>query len=83
MERQAQRVRAAEADRQSACASGPAQECSQATATWQSEENLRQNLLNRYRQCQTQSMSMYSAQVGLSPYDSMLWFDSLQFGADF
>ena len=83
LERQAQRVQAAEAARRSACANGPAQECSEATGTWQSEENLRRNLLARYQQCQNQSMSTYSAQYRLSPYDSTLWFDSLRFNEDF
>jgi hypothetical protein len=83
LERQAQRVQAAERARRNACANGPAQECSEATGTWQSEENLRRNLLARYQQCQTQSMSTYSARYRLSPYDSTLWLDSLRFNADF
>jgi hypothetical protein len=83
MQRQAQRVQAAEAARRNACANGPAQECSDATSTWQTEENLRRNLLARYQQCQTQSMSTYSAQYLRSPYDSRLWLDSLRFNKDF
>jgi len=83
VERQAKRVQAAEAARQSACANGPAPECSQATAAWQSEDNLRQNLLGRYQRCQMQSVSSYSSQYGRSPYESTLWFDSLRFNADF
>jgi len=83
LDRQEKRAQAAESVRQSACANGPAQECSEATAAWQGEENMRQNLLVRYRQCQRQSMSMYSARYRLSPYDSTLWFDSLRFNADF
>jgi hypothetical protein len=83
LERQTRRVQAAETTRRSACANGPAQECSEATGTWQSEENLRRNLLARYQQCQTQSMSTYSAQYQLSPYDSTLWLDSLRFNEDF
>ncbi len=83
LERQAQRVQAAEAARRNACANGPAQECSEATGTWQSEENLRRNLLARYQQCQTRSMSTYSARYRLSPYDSTLWLDSLRFNEDF
>ena len=83
LERQAQRVQAAETARRNACANGPAQECSEATGTWQTEENLRRNLLARYQQCQSQSMSTYSAQYRLSPYDSTLWLDSLRFNEDF
>jgi hypothetical protein len=50
LERQAQRVQGAETARRNACANGPAQDCSEATGTWQSEENLRRNLLARYQQ---------------------------------
>jgi hypothetical protein len=60
---------------------GPAQQCSEASSTWQSEENLRQSLLKRYQQCRMQSLPMYSAQYG--SYDSTRWLDSLQFNADF
>jgi hypothetical protein len=83
LERQAQRVQAAESARRIACGNGPAQECSEATGTWQSEENLRRNLLARYRQCRSQSMSTYSAQYRRFPYDSTLWLDSLRFNEDF
>ena len=83
LERQIQRVQAAEAARRNACGNGPAQECSQATAGWQSEENLRRDLLMRYQQCRMQSMPMYSARYGLSPFDSSRWLDSLRFSADF
>ena len=83
MQRQAQRVQAAEAARRNACANGPAQECSDATSTWQTEENLRRNLLARYQQCQSQSMSTYSARYRRPPSDGNLWFDSLRFNQDF
>jgi hypothetical protein len=83
LDRQVQRVQNAEAARQRACASGPVQECSEARVTWQSEQNLHQNLLKRYRQCQMQSMPMYWAQYGPWMYDSARWFDSLQFNLDF
>ena len=74
LERQAQRVQNAEAARQRACANGPLAECSDASASWQSEESLRQNLLRRYQQCQIQQYGTY---------DSSLRFDSLHFNADF
>jgi hypothetical protein len=83
LDRQAQRVQAAETARRNACANGPAQECSEATGTWQSEENLRRNLLARYQQCQSQSMSTYSARYRRPPSDGNLWFDSLRFNQDF
>jgi hypothetical protein len=74
LERQAQRVHDAEAARQRACANGALAECSDASAGWQSEESLRQNLLTRYQQCQIQQYGRY---------DSTLRFDSLRFSADF
>lgn len=83
LDRQAQRVQAAESARQSACANGPAQECSSATSTWQSEESLRQNLLRQYQKCRLQSIPMYSAQYGLSPFDSIRWLNSLEFNVVF
>jgi hypothetical protein len=81
LERQAQRVENAEAARQRSCANGPRPECSDASAGWQSEEGLRQNLLRRYQQCRNQAIPMSSSQHG--PYNSTLWFDSLRFNADF
>ena len=74
LEHQAQRVQNAEAARQRACANGPLAECSNASASWQSEESLRQNLLRQYQQCRVQQ---YGA------YDSTLRFDWLHSNADF
>lgn len=81
LERQARRVQDAEAARQRACVNGPRPECSDASASWQSEESMRQNLLRRYQQCRMQATPMYSAQYG--PYHSTFWFDSLHFNGDF
>ena len=83
LERQIQRVQAAESIRQNACASGAGQECSQATSTWQSEENLRQSLLARYQQCQTRSSASYSPRSDPYVYRPALWFDSLRFNGVF
>ena len=83
LERQAQRVQNAEAARQRACANGPRPECSDASASWQSEENMRQNLLRRYQQCRIGTVPMYSSQYGSWRSDSTRWFDSLSFNADF
>lgn len=83
LNRQAQRVQAAESIRQSACSNGPAQECSSATSTWQSEESLREKLLRGYEQCRLHSIPEYSAQYGLRQFDPMLWFNSLEFNAVF
>ncbi len=79
LRQQEERARAAESLRRSACANGPAQECSEATAAWQYEENLVTNLVERYRQCQMRSIAAGSAGYGLSVYDSTPWFDFLTF----
>ena len=77
LERQNKRVRAAASARQNACSFGVAQDCSEANIAWQNEENLRQDLMTRYRQCQMQSVA---SSPGLyDPADSTHWFDSLQF----
>lgn len=83
LQRQIQRVQAAESVRRSACANGPRQECSQATSTWQSEENLRQSLLGRYQQCQIHSSASYSARSDPYAYGPAAWLDTLRFDGVF
>jgi len=83
LQRQIQRVQVAESTRQSACANGMTQECSQATGTLQNEERLRQSLLARYQQCQAQSASSRHGGYYPPAYDSIGWFDSLRFDANF
>jgi len=78
LRQQEKRVRDAASRRMGTCAAGPSQECSDATATWQSEENLRRTLLSSYQQCQTHSRAAVG--YGLHPYDATPWFDSLSFG---
>lgn len=51
MQRQAQRVQAAQASEQNLCAQGLSQECSEATATRQQEERNYQLALGRYQNC--------------------------------
>ena len=60
LQRQAQRMRAAEGERQNACSTGGSQECSDLTSTAQSEASLYRNLQERYRMCQQRSPSGYS-----------------------
>ena len=79
LNRQEQRVQAAESLRRSACANGPVQECSEATASWQNQENSRQGLLALYQQCRMRSFAANSAGFGLTVYDSTPWFDYLRF----
>jgi hypothetical protein len=51
MQRQEQRIEAAEASEQSACAQNQSQACSEQTARRQNEERLYQSALNNYRRC--------------------------------
>ena len=51
MQRQEQRMQAAQASEQSACAQSQSQTCSDQTARRQNEESLYQSALNNYRRC--------------------------------
>jgi hypothetical protein len=77
MEKQAQRMRAAEAEQQSACASAsPA--CSDLTTKSQSEANLYRVLQERYNQCRQASPSAYPfGGYAFSSTLSGLWFDPM------
>lgn len=69
LDRQAQRMQAAEADRQNACTIF-SQDCSQLAGTAESEASLYRELQNRYRLCSQRSLSAY-------PFSSHLfWGDS-------
>ena len=51
LERQAQRMQAAQSTQQNACVHGRSQACSNAAATYQSEEGFYRSLQERYRRC--------------------------------
>jgi hypothetical protein len=55
LERQAQRMQAAESIRRSACSAGASSECSETSTSWQSEQNLYQTLNQRYQQCRVRN----------------------------
>lgn len=55
MERQAQRMHAAQLDRQITCSLGPWQQCSDLTSSAESEAGFYQELQNRYQACQRRS----------------------------
>ena len=59
LERQAQRMQAAEAARQNACSTGSSQECSDLSSTAQSEGSLYRSWQDRYNQCQQRSLRAY------------------------
>jgi hypothetical protein len=77
MERQAQRMQAAESAQQSACASAATQECSDLTNTSLAETSLYRALQSRYRQCR-QSITAYPfGGTAVWSYASGLSFDGL------
>jgi hypothetical protein len=79
MQRQTQRMQAAESFRQSACANGTAQECSEATNSWQSESNLYRTLQVQYQRCLLRS-GRTAHSIGtfrLRSYDWNSWADPL------
>jgi len=59
VEQQQTRMRTAESARQNACSSGSAQECSDASSAFSSEENLYRTFQARYQQCQQHSLRGY------------------------
>ena len=82
MERQAQRMRAAQSEQQSAC-QGQSQACSDATAAYESEGRLYQSLQERYRQCRMRGVTAYPFRGNtLSGYGSGL-FDPISFELDY
>lgn len=80
VERQAHRMQAAESIRQSACAAAGSSECSEATASWQSEQNLYRSLQQRYQQCRVQSGHTLSGNYSTQGHGLNL-FDPLRFDA--
>jgi hypothetical protein len=78
LQRQQQRMAAAESIRRSACAAG-SPDCSSATTAWQSEESLYRTLSARYTQCQRQSTGAYSmGGYGFRGYGPRTSFDPLR-----
>jgi hypothetical protein len=59
MERQARNLQDAESAQHAACSSGTPQECSDMTATSQSENNLYRELQRRYNDCRQRSLTAY------------------------
>ncbi len=76
LQRQQQRMAAAESIRKSACAAG-SPDCTSATTAWQSEENLHRTLSVRYMQCQRQSTGAMGGS-GFRGYGLRTSFDPLR-----
>lgn len=82
MERQAERMHAAQLDRQITCSIGPWQQCSDLTSSAESEAGFYQQLQNRYLACQRRS-PVPLPHNGLFPgYSTGLSFNSLSFELD-
>jgi hypothetical protein len=84
MERQAQRMQAAEATQQSVCTTGSRQDCSGLTSTAQSEASLYRALQDRYRLCQqrTQTVNRF-VRPAVWSYSHGLLFDPLEMDLDY
>jgi len=84
MDRQQQRMRAADLAQQSACSTGTGQECSDLATSAQSEASLYRKLEEKHRMCQENSASVNSigTLAGWS-YSRGLLFDPLQMDADY
>jgi hypothetical protein len=83
LEQQEQRMRQAETERQHACSSGTAQECSDLTNTSRGENSLYQRLEERYRQCRQRSFGTYSfGNYGYGNYPTGQLFDPLLIDVD-
>ena len=79
MDRQAQRMAAVEAQRQTSCSATPGSpECSDAAARFQSEGSLYRTLQARYNQCQQRSLTAYPyGGYRFGSYQMGMWFDPL------
>jgi hypothetical protein len=81
MDRQAQRMQAAEQDRQISCALGPWQQCSDSTGSAESEGGFYRELQNRYQACQRRSPTALPHNGFRVPrYSAGVSFDSLGMG---
>jgi len=84
MERQAQRMQAAESAQQSACTTNSRQGCSDLTSTAQSEANLYRALQDRYRLCQQRALPVNPfGRAAVWSYSHGLLFDPLSFDLDY
>jgi hypothetical protein len=80
MERQSQRMHAAQLDRQITCSLGPWQQCSDLTSSAESEAGFYQQLQNRYQACQRRSPAPLPHNGFRVPgYSAGHSFDSLSF----
>ena len=84
MERQAQRMHAAEQEQQNACSTGSAQDCSDRSSASQNETSVYRTLQAQYRACQQRSTGVnpfgHSARAG---YGQRLSFDPFEFDLDY
>jgi hypothetical protein len=83
MERQAQRMHAAQLDRQITCSLGPWQQCSNLTSSAESEAGFFRELQNRYLACQRRSpATLHYNGFRLPGYSAGVSLNSLSFELD-
>jgi hypothetical protein len=92
MQRQQQRMQAAESARQSACAAGSSQGCLDSTSAAQSEAGLYRTFQARYQRCMQQSLGTYpfagfgfgyGHRFGFSGYSSGVLYEPLDLQFDY
>ena len=84
MERQEQRMQAAELRQQNACAAGSSQFCLDSASAAQSEASLYQAMQARYQRCMQRSIGTYPfAGFGYGSYSAGFSFEPLEFQLDY
>ena len=81
MERQAQRMQAAESIQRSGCVAGPSQECAETSSSFAGEENLYRSLQQRYQQCRMQTGHSFPLRSFAGPNGAGQFFDPSRFDA--
>jgi hypothetical protein len=84
LQQQAQRMQAAESERQNACGAGLTQSCTDLTIAAQSESGLYRTLHERYQVCMQRSMTAYPyGNFGFRAYSAEFPFEPRQMGFSF
>lgn len=84
LDRETQRMQAAQSEQQNACAQAESQACSEATAAFQNEASVYRLLEEKYRQCRLNSRSAYSTRMsGFPRYGLEASFDPLRFEMEY
>jgi hypothetical protein len=84
LKQQSQRMQTAQAEQQSACSTGPSQDCSDRTNASQNEDTRYRTLQEQYRMCRQRTVSSYPFGRHASWISSRgLLLDPLEMGVDY